>query len=338
MGKSAVLSGLLHLAIIVLAIVGLPWFYEPNEILEATPIAVVSEAQFDQMKDAKKPPAQQKKPEKPPQEAAIPPAPKAPDLPEPTPEPEPQAQPEPPPQAAAPPPPAPEPPPPPPPPAPPPPQPEAQDQQQQQAVIAPPPPQAPPPEQPPVVPQEPKVAAAQPKPLPPQKPKPPKKQDPPKKDKPKEQTAEEDTTSFLNNVENKLKKKQQQQASAQQPQAAPQQQGELPSDNYDGPPVTQGEKDALAEEIGRCWSPPVGVEGVQDMSVEIRIVLNPDGSLVTQAYTDNNVFSRGPTYRAFAESASRAVNMCAPFKHLPNKPYQAWKTIVLNFTPRNMGL
>ena len=103
MGKSAVLSGLLHLAVVVLAIVGLPWFYEPNEILEATPIAVVSEAQFDQMKDAKKPPAQQKKPEKPPQEAAIPQAPKAPDLPEPTPEPEPQAQPEPPPQPEVPP-------------------------------------------------------------------------------------------------------------------------------------------------------------------------------------------------------------------------------------------
>src|SRR5215468_7017343 len=97
MGKGAVLSGLLHLAVVLLAVFGLPWLYEPNEVIEAIPISVVSDAQFNEMRNAEKPPAQQQKPEKPTQEAAIPPAPKAPDLPEPTPEPEPQAQPEPPP-------------------------------------------------------------------------------------------------------------------------------------------------------------------------------------------------------------------------------------------------
>ncbi|HTO81017.1 MAG TPA: hypothetical protein VMQ73_02230 [Methylomirabilota bacterium] len=335
MGKSAVLSGLLHLAIIVLAIVGLPWFYEPNEVLEATPIAVVSEAQFDQMKDAKKPPAQQKKPEKPPQEAAIPQAPKAPDLPEPVPAPEPQAQPEPP-QAAAPPPPAPEPPPPPPPPAPPPQQPEAQDQPQQQAVIAPPPPQTPPPEQPPVVPQEPKVAEAQPKPLPPQKPKPPKKPDTSKKDKPKEDAAEDDTASFLQNVEKKLKKNQAAAQKQQQtPSSPPPQEANLPQQDYNGPPLSEGEKDAIKDQIWPNVLFDPGMQGLEGMIVVVKVVMNPDGS-VQSAVLDRTSSNGAANWQIFAEQCERGVRKSSPLRMPPDKPYEAWKEMTLVFHGREM--
>jgi len=339
MGNSAVLSGLLHLAVVLLAIFGLPWLYERNEVIEATPIAVVSEAQFDQMSQAKKPPAQQKKTDQP-KETAIPPAPKAPDLPEPevqaeapAPEPQPEPpppQPEPPPpqqQAETPPPPE---------PAPPPPEPEtppaAQDQQPQQAVVAPPPPTPPPPAPAPVIPQEPQIAEAQPKPLPPQKPKPPKKKETEKKDKPKQQAPEEDTSSFLQNLETKLKKKQaaaQKQPGAQQEAAAP------PQDDYNGPPVTEGEKDAIRQQIQQNWLVDVGMQGLDQMTVDIVVQMNPDGS-VQQATIDGGSNTDNPNWRIMAESARRAVLKSSPLRMPPDKPYEAWSRIRLHFDPKEM--
>jgi len=339
MGKSAVLSGLLHLAIVLLAIFGLPWLYEPNEVIEATPIAVISDAQFDQLKNAKKPPAQkQKKPDQPKEALAIPPAPKAPDLPEPVvaPEPAPEAtpapQPEPPPapQAEAPPPPAPEPPP----PAPPPPEPAtpptAQDQQEQQAVIAPPEP-TPPPEPAPIVPQEPQQPIAQAKPLPPQKPKPPKKKEAAKKDKPKDQPVAESDDSFLKNLEAKLQKKQ---AAAQQ-QQAPKQEANLPNQDYDGPPLTEGEKDLIRQQIEHNWLIDAGMQGLDQMTVDILVQMNPDGS-VQQATIDDSTNNGGPNWRIMAESARRAVYKSSPLRMPPNKPYEAWAKIRLHFDPKEM--
>ena len=64
MGKGAILSGLLHLAVLLLAVFGLPWFYDTNEVLQATPVSVISEAQFQELQ-SKTPPAQQKKQEQP---------------------------------------------------------------------------------------------------------------------------------------------------------------------------------------------------------------------------------------------------------------------------------
>jgi outer membrane biosynthesis protein TonB len=92
MGKGAVLSGLLHLAVVLLAVFGLPWLYDTNEVLQATPISVISEAQFAELKN-QRPPAQQKKPDQP-KDKEIPPAPKAPEVAQPEPEPEPPPEPE----------------------------------------------------------------------------------------------------------------------------------------------------------------------------------------------------------------------------------------------------
>jgi hypothetical protein len=45
MGKGAVFSGLLHLAVVLLTVFGLPWLYDTNEVLQMTQISVISEAQ-----------------------------------------------------------------------------------------------------------------------------------------------------------------------------------------------------------------------------------------------------------------------------------------------------
>ena len=39
-----------------------------------------------------------------------------------------------------------------------------------------------------------------------------------------------------------------------------------------------------------------------------------------------------PVYRAFAESAVRAVRACSPLK-LPPESYQQWRNVIFNFDP-----
>ena len=326
MGKGAVLSGLLHLTVVLLAVFGLPWLYDTNEVLQLTPVSVISEAQFAELKN-QKPPAQQKKPDQP-KDKEIPPAPKAPDVAQPEPEPEPPPEPEPQ-QAAEPPPqpqPAPEPPP--------------QAEPQQPAVQPEPPPEPPqqvvtpePPPQPkpePVQPPEPQVAEAQPKPVPPKKPTPPKKKDEPKKkkDEPKERSLDDIIGGLVNKDKDKDRKKKPAQQQAEQ-QAA------LPQDSYDGPPVSEGEKDAIRQQIKGNWIIDIGMQGLEEMTVEVKVRMNPDGSVVS-AKADPNSSNGHPNWPIYARSCENAVLKSSPLRMPPDKPYQAWATMTLVFNAREM--
>lgn len=322
MGKGAILSGLLHLTVLLLAVFGLPWLYNTNEVMQATPITVISEAQFAELKN-QKPPAQQKKPDQP-KDKEIPPAPKAPDVAQPEPEPEPPPEP----QQAAEPPPQPQ--------QPPPPEPPQQAEQQQPAVQPEPPPEPPkqavapePPPQPkpePVQPPEPQVAEAQPKPVPPKKPTPPKKE--PKKPEPKERSLDD----IINGLANKDKDKKTKPAA---PQQQPPQQAALPQDNYDGPPVTEGEKDAIRQQVHDNWIIDVGMQGLADMTVEVKVRMNPDGSVVS-AKADPNSSNGHPNWPIYARSCENAVLKSSPLRMPPDKPYQAWATMTLVFNARQM--
>lgn len=329
MGKGAVFSGLLHLAVVLLAVFGLPWLYDTNEVLQATPVSVISEAQFRELKN-QKPPAQQKKQEQP-KEQEIPPAPPAPDVAQPEPEPEPPPEPEPAQEPVV----QPEPPP----------EPQQQAEQQQPVVQPEPPPEPPqqvvapePPPQPkpqPVTPPEPQVAEAQPKPVPPKKPNPPKKKDEPKKkqdtkqkDKPKEEQVAADDTSFLKDIEKKLKKNQKK---SQQPQ----QQAALPQENYDGPPLSEGEKDMIRQQVQGNWIIEIGMQGLADMTVEVKVRMNPDGS-VQSAKADPNSSNGHPNWPIFARSCENAVLKSSPLRMPPDKPYAAWATMTLVFNAREM--
>jgi outer membrane biosynthesis protein TonB len=333
MGKGAILSGLLHLAVVLLAIFGLPWLYNTDEVLQATPVTVISEAQFAAL-NKEKPPAQQKKQEVP-KEQEIPPAPPAPDVAQPQPEPEEPAPPEPAPAAE-----------------PvlqpqPPPEPPQQAEQRQPAVQPEPPPEPPqevvtpePQPQPkpePVPPPEVQVAEAQPKPVPPKKPNPPKKKDEPKKkedtkqkEKPKDEQVASDDTSFLKDIEKKLRKNQKTQ---QQPQP---QQAALPQDNYDGPPLSEGEKDLIRKQITDHTSIDPGMQGLEGFVVEIKVVMNPDGS-VQSAVIDSSKSSPHPNWHIFAEACQRGVKKASPLRMPPEKPYAAWQQMTLVFHGKEMA-
>jgi hypothetical protein len=97
--------------------------------------------------------------------------------------------------------------------------------------------------------------------------------------------------------------------------------------------VTLDEKDALRQQIERCWVPPTGVQGADDLLIRLRIRLKPDGSLQTPPELMNS--GNNPYFQVAAESAMRAVRRCEPYSMPPEK-YGAWREIILNFDPSQM--
>ncbi|MBL4756857.1 MAG: cell envelope integrity protein TolA [Rhizobiales bacterium] len=91
--------------------------------------------------------------------------------------------------------------------------------------------------------------------------------------------------------------------------------------------------DLLRRQISRCWSPPVGVRGAEDLTVAIRMTLRRDGSLSGPPQVDGSI--NGNIERVAAESALRAVRRCAPYQ-LPPEKYETWRDIRVTFDPRQM--
>jgi hypothetical protein len=97
--------------------------------------------------------------------------------------------------------------------------------------------------------------------------------------------------------------------------------------------VTLDEKDALRQQIERCWAPPTGVQGADDLLITLRIRLKPDGSLQAPPELTNS--GNSPYFQVAAEAAMRAVRRCEPYSMPPEK-YGAWREIILNFDPSQM--
>ena len=89
----------------------------------------------------------------------------------------------------------------------------------------------------------------------------------------------------------------------------------------------------IRQKVQRCWSIPVGVKDIEEMSVKIRLKLRPDGSMLGPPKYVNAGDLNAPGreyFRTFAESARRAVQRCAPYD-LPVDLYDSWDDIVFNF-------
>lgn len=97
--------------------------------------------------------------------------------------------------------------------------------------------------------------------------------------------------------------------------------------------MSLSEIDALRAQISRCWSPPVGTFGAADLTVQLQLSLNPDGTLTRPP----EVLTRGSgmAFTAAVDSARRAVLRCQPYD-LPVSKYNAWRDIRVNFDPREM--
>lgn len=90
---------------------------------------------------------------------------------------------------------------------------------------------------------------------------------------------------------------------------------------------------AITREIKPHWQPPNGPD-VELLVSRVRFRLNPDGSLAGRPQLVGEPRGVSATNRAQAgrhgEQAIRAVQLAAPFD-LPERYYEAWKTVTLDF-------
>ena len=106
-----------------------------------------------------------------------------------------------------------------------------------------------------------------------------------------------------------------------------------------GENLSISEIDAIRRQIERCWLVPaaIGAKNVEKMAVQVRMKLNPDGTLRESRIVDRFRMETNPSYKAVAESALRAVRnpRCNKFT-LPLQKYDVWKDMVLRFNPSEM--
>jgi colicin import membrane protein len=98
--------------------------------------------------------------------------------------------------------------------------------------------------------------------------------------------------------------------------------------------LSQSELDALRARLQQLWSPPVGAKDPQELVVQVRFQLKPDGTLAGPPM----VLSTGKSalYMASRDSAMRAVFRGQPFDMLKPEHYEQWKDLEITFDPRDM--
>ncbi len=101
--------------------------------------------------------------------------------------------------------------------------------------------------------------------------------------------------------------------------------------------LTLSELDAIRSQISRCWNVPVGAKDAENLVVDIKVHVNPDGTIRKARIVDSERMKRDTFFRTAAESAYRAVinPRCSPLRLPPGK-YEQWKTFTLSFNPKEM--
>jgi len=87
----------------------------------------------------------------------------------------------------------------------------------------------------------------------------------------------------------------------------------------------------------QCWNPPSGALDAGSLRVSVSMQLAPDGSLARPPEAEDYARMNG-RLKVAADSALRAVRMCAPYSDLklPKELYNQWKEIKMNFDPSGM--
>jgi uncharacterized protein YqgQ len=111
----------------------------------------------------------------------------------------------------------------------------------------------------------------------------------------------------------------------------------IKKENIDISGLTLSEEDALKAQIFGCWRIPLGLPYNENLLVRIKLKLKPDGTLIkTEILDQARMNTPGQkSFRALAESALRAIQLCQPLK-VPTSGYERWKNLQLNFDAREM--
>ncbi|TAL02880.1 MAG: hypothetical protein EPO08_05815 [Rhodospirillaceae bacterium] len=185
----------------------------------------------------------------------------------------------------------------------------------------PPPDQTPPPPPPePLPPPKPT-----PTPAPPVTPPPPPKPQPPK---PKKKDDMASLEKLLKDIQKQQPKPQAAGPKAPTPDTSTNNQAPSVSDR-----ATMTELDAIRHHFEGCWRIDPGMEGIENLSVEIRVYIGLDGSVQRAEILDMTRYFADAQFRTFANNARIAVLGCAGVPISPEH-YEELKEMVLNFSPQ----
>lgn len=100
-------------------------------------------------------------------------------------------------------------------------------------------------------------------------------------------------------------------------------------------PLSLTVQDAIRRQVEEKWSVPVGARDAAELTVEIRITLQPDGRVTGVQIVDQGRMKRlgEKNFIAMAESARRAVWLASPLQQLPPEKYKQWREITFTFRP-----
>jgi outer membrane biosynthesis protein TonB len=98
--------------------------------------------------------------------------------------------------------------------------------------------------------------------------------------------------------------------------------------------LSMSELDALRARLAQLWTPPAGAKNPQEIVVQVRMLLKPDGTLAAPPMATNSGSSQ--LFMAARDSAMRAVLRGQPYDMLRPEHYDLWKDIEVTFDPRDM--
>jgi membrane protein involved in colicin uptake len=98
--------------------------------------------------------------------------------------------------------------------------------------------------------------------------------------------------------------------------------------------LSLSELDALRQRLAQLWTPPAGAKDPQEIVVQVRIQLKPDGTLAGPPMATNS--GKSMLFMAARDSAMRAVLKGQPYDMLKPEHYEQWKDIEITFDPRDM--
>jgi len=104
-----------------------------------------------------------------------------------------------------------------------------------------------------------------------------------------------------------------------------------------GEVLTATQIDLIRQTIRKCWHFPAGLRNAEDLIVDIKMELDPEGNVTRAEIVDTNRMASDNDYRTAAENAYRAVldPKCNPLP-LPKERYNEWKDLELSFNPKDM--
>ena len=104
-----------------------------------------------------------------------------------------------------------------------------------------------------------------------------------------------------------------------------------------GSQLTASDIDLVREQLRPCFNPPFGAKEKPDLSADIRVVMNRDGTVQQAQIVDQGQYASDPVYRAVADSGIRALRnpRCSPLR-LPPDRSDIWQTFVFGFSTKDM--